>query len=254
MGARTWVVVPTYDEADSLPALLDTLLACTDATTHVMVVDDASPDGTGTLAEARAASEPRVHVLHRPAKAGLGSAYRDGFAAALAAGARRVVQMDADGSHDPHDVPRLLDALEGADVVVGSRYCHGGELRGWPARRLVLSRGANAYVRAWTGLPSTDATSGFRAVRRPVLDAIGAPALTSEGYAFQVELTLAAWRAGFRIVEVPITFTERRHGASKISRRVVAEAIGAVPRWGLAGPRRPGPPPPSSMAIRAPLG
>lgn len=187
-------------------------------------------------------------MRHRSGKRGLGSAYLEAFAWALARGADAVVEMDADRSHDPADLPRLIHGLGGADVVIGSRYVPGGQVVDWPARRELLSRGGNRYVRLVTGLPLADATSGFRAFRAGALRRLDLSTVRSDGYCFQVDLALRAWRRGFRIVEIPITFTERRAGASKISRRIVVEAVVRTAWWGLAGPRRPGLPHPASVA------
>jgi dolichol-phosphate mannosyltransferase len=235
---RALVVVPTYNEVATIEAITGGALAA-DPRVEVLVVDDDSPDGTGTLAARLAAAEPRLHALHRPAKAGLGAADRAGFRWGLARPYDLICEMDADASHDPADLPRLLAALDGADVAIGSRYVHGGSVVAWPRHRRTLSRGGNRYVQLWTGLPVADATSGFRAYRREVLARIQLAQVRSDGYAFQVEMVLRAWRAGWRIVEVPITFVERREGSSKLSRGVVLEAIWRVPRWGLTGRRRP---------------
>jgi glycosyltransferase involved in cell wall biosynthesis len=235
--ASTLVVIPTYDERGTIAELV----AAVRASRHqpeVLVVDDASPDGTGQVADRLAADDPGVHVLHRVGKEGLGAAYRAGLGWGLARGYAVLVEMDADLSHDPRDLPALLDAVAHADLVIGSRYVPGGRVERWPWRRRVLSRGGNAYVRWWTGLPLADATSGFRAFRREVLTTIGLSASRSDGYAFQVETALRAWRAGFRVEEVPIRFVERREGASKLSRRVVLEAVWRVPRWAFEGRRR----------------
>lgn len=249
---RTLVVVPTYEEGGTIGELLDALRGLP-ARPEVLVVDDASPDGTGDLADAHAARDPGVHVLHRTAKDGLGPAYRAGLRWGLDAGYDVLVEMDADLSHDPAELPRLLAAVGAADLVIGSRYVGGGDVRQWTPGRLTLSTWGNRYVRGLTGLPVRDATSGFRAFRAPVLRSIAVDRLTSDGYAFQVETALRAWRAGFTIVEVPITFVERREGDSKLSRRVVAEAAWRVPAWGvgstLAG-RRPSGVHPSSVANR----
>lgn len=235
---RALAVVPTYNEAASIVPVVRRALAAGTAF-DVLLVDDASPDGTGDLADELAAESERVHVLHRPRKAGLGPAYRAGLGWGLDRGYEALAEMDADGSHDPGDLPRLFGALAGADVVIGSRYVPGGGVVAWPRHRQALSRGGNRYVRVATGLPLRDATSGFRAFRRVVLTSIDLQALRSDGYAFQLETALQAWRQGFRIVELPITFTERQEGASKMSRAVVAEAVWRVARWGLAGPRGP---------------
>jgi len=228
----TILVVPTFNERATVERVVSGALAA-DPRMQVLVVDDGSPDGTGELVEALARKERRVAVLHRDGKQGLGSAYRTGFAWGLERGADVLCEMDADLSHDPADLPRLLAALdEGADVAIGSRYVPGGRVEGWPRRRLWLSTGANRYVRAATGLPVRDATAGFRAYRRAVVEAIDLDTVKSEGYAFQIEMTLRAWRAGFTVVEVPITFRERTEGASKISRAIILEALWRVAAWG----------------------
>lgn len=233
---RVLVVVPTYEERENLAPVLRRLR---DAMPEVdaLVVDDASPDGTGRLADTLAAADPRLHVLHRPAKAGLGAAYTAGFGWAADRGYDVVVEMDADGSHAPEELPRLLAALRQADVALGSRWVPGGEVRNWPRWRLALSRGGNAYVRLVLGVPVRDATGGFRAYRRPVLDALDLPTVASQGYCFQVDLVWRAWRRGYSVVEVPITFIERTTGRSKMSRAIVAEALWRVTWWGLRGRR-----------------
>ena len=233
-AVRALVVVPTYNEASSLADVVARALAveADRYALHVLVVDDGSPDGTGRLADALAASDERVHVLHRPSKGGLGPAYRAGLGWGLARGYDALCEMDADGSHDPADLARLLQALEGADLVIGSRYVPGGAMRDWPRRRMALSSGGNRYVQLVTGMPVADATSGFRVFRRPVLEALRLETVRSDGYSFQLEMVLRTWRAGFRVVEVPITFVERRAGASKISRAIVAEAVWRVATWG----------------------
>jgi glycosyltransferase involved in cell wall biosynthesis len=228
------VIVPTYNEAASLGRVVEGILVA-DPGLDVLVVDDASPDGTGDLAEQLAGRDGRVHVLHRAAKAGLGSAYRAGFAWALRRGHEAICQMDADGSHDPADLPRLLAALAAADFALGSRYVPGGEVATWPRRRLWLSTAANRYVRIATGVPVADATSGFRAFRRTALTAIAPTSMRSEGYAFQVETALRAWQAGFGLTELPITFVERQEGRSKLSRAIVLEALWRGAGWGLRG-------------------
>lgn len=235
---RGLVVVPTYNEAASVVGVVRAALDADDAY-DVLVVDDASPDGTGVLADRLAAGSDRVHVLHRDRKTGLGPAYRAGLGWGLARGYEALAEMDADGSHEPVDLPRLFHALAGADVVIGSRYVPGGTVVAWPWHRRLLSRGGNRYVRAVTGLPVRDATAGLRVFRRAVLTTIDLPALRSDGYAFQLETALRAWREGFRVIELPITFTERREGTSKISRTVVAEAVWRVTVWAVAGPRGP---------------
>ena len=233
---QTLVVIPTYDERASLPEVIARTLAAP-VDVDVLVVDDASPDGTGQLAEELAAEHPEVHVLHRTAKEGLGPAYRAGLGWGMDAGYDVLVEMDADLSHDPGHLPELVARTARADLVLGSRYVPGGGTRNWPWHRRVLSSGGNAYVRAVTGVPVRDGTSGFRAFRRPVLEEIGLRDLRSDGYSFQLETLLLAWRAGFWIEEVPITFVERRAGTSKISRSIVFEALWRVLVWGLRGPR-----------------
>lgn len=233
---RVLVVIPTYDERDNLPGVLGRLRASVPAA-DVLVVDDDSPDGTGALADELSAADPQVHVLHRPAKQGLGPAYLAGFGWGLARGYDAFVEMDADGSHAPEQLPNLLAALPGADVVLGSRWIPGGSVVDWPRRREVLSRGGNAYARVLLRLPVRDATGGFRVYRRSVLEAIELDDVASAGYCFQVDLLLRAWRASFRIVEVPITFAERVAGVSKMDRHVVQEALWRITVWGLTGRR-----------------
>ena len=235
---RPLVCIPTYNESATLERAVRAALAA-DADLDVLVIDDASPDGTGDIADRLATEDPRVNVLHRPGKAGLGTAYRAGFAWGLERGYDVLAEMDADLSHDPADLPRLFDALRGADLVIGSRYVPGGGVVDWPASRLALSKGGNHYVRLATGMPLRDATAGYRAFRREVLEALDLTTVLSEGYSFQLEMALRTWRLGFRVVEVPITFTERREGASKISRAIIVEALWRVLVWGLRGPRRP---------------
>lgn len=240
------VVVPTYEERETLPILLGALLG-EDVDVHVLVVDDDSPDGTGRWAQAQADADPRLEVLHRPGKQGLGAAYRAGLGWGLARGHDVLVEMDADLSHDPAVLPELLAATREADLVIGSRWVPGGGTRNWPWHRRALSRGGNLYVQLLTGLPVRDATAGYRAFRAPVLEAIGLQRLRADGYSFQVETALAAHRAGFRIVEVPIIFSERTLGASKMSRGIVLEAMRRVAGWGIQGPRGAGPPHPESV-------
>jgi dolichol-phosphate mannosyltransferase len=229
------VVVPTYNERSNLAPLIEQLVRHRDL--RILIVDDDSPDGTGDEADRIAAARPGVSVLHRRGRRGLGRSYVDGFCAALDAGATHVLQMDADLSHDPADVPRLLDASRTADLVVASRYVAGGALRNWPLHRRGLSLFANWYVRAITRLPIRDCTSGFRCWRRDLLQRIPLDRIVSDGYAFQVELTWEAHRAGGRMTEIPIVFVERRLGASKMSGRVIVES--AILPWRLvARPRR----------------
>ena len=230
---RILVVVPTYDERDNLRPIAQRLFAAVPEA-DLLVVDDDSPDGTGEVADELVREDPRAHVLHRGRKAGLGAAYTAGFAWAREHGYDVVVEMDADGSHQPEQLPRLLAALHGADLVLGSRWVRGGEVVNWPAARELLSRGGNAYTRTVLGLPLHDATGGFRAYRREVLDAMPLDEVASHGYCFQVDLAWRAWRAGYRLVEVPITFVERARGQSKMSRAIVLEALWRVTWWGLS--------------------
>ncbi len=231
---RVLVVVPTYDERENLGPIAARLFAAV-PTADLLVVDDGSPDGTGELADELAAADPRVHVLHRTAKTGLGAAYKAGFAWARERGYDVVVEMDADGSHAPEQLPRLLTALEDADLVLGSRWIPGGEVVNWPRSREALSRGGNAYTRRLLRMPLHDATGGFRAYRRCVLDELPLAEVASQGYCFQVDLAWRTWQAGYDIVEVPITFVERERerGASKMSRVIVLEALWRVTWWGL---------------------
>jgi len=221
------VCLPTYNERENLEPMLRALEP---AGVHVLVVDDNSPDGTGELADRLAAELGFVSVLHRERKEGLGPAYLAGFRRALADGAELVLEMDCDFSHDPADVPRLLAAVEaGADVALGSRYVEGGRIENWGLVRRFVSAGGSFYARALLGVPVRDLTGGFKCIRREVLEAIDLDAIRSRGYAFQIELTYRALRKGFRVVEVPIGFTDRVEGRSKMSRAIVAEAIWKVP-------------------------
>lgn len=232
------VVIPTYNEHLTLPEVVRRVLAApVDA--DVLVVDDASPDGTGRIADRLSAEDDRVHVLHRTAKEGLGPAYRAGLGWGLDRGYDVLVEMDADLSHDPGHLPELVAGTQQADLVLGSRYIPGGGTRNWPWHRRALSSWGNRYVRAVTGVDVHDGTSGYRAFRRAVLEEIDLQALRSDGYSFQLETLLRSWRCGFVVDEVPITFVERRAGTSKISRAIVLEALWRVLRWGLTGPRRP---------------
>jgi dolichol-phosphate mannosyltransferase len=229
---RVLVVLPTYDERESLAGVLARLRrAVPDA--HALVVDDDSPDGTGRLADSIAAADPAVHVLHRRAKSGLGAAYLAGFGWGLDAGYDVLVEMDADGSHAPEQLPRLLDALTDADLVLGSRYVPGGGVVDWSRRRELLSRGGNAYTRLALGLPLRDSTGGYRAFRASTLHKLDLSDVASAGYCFQVDLAWRAVRAGLRVLEVPITFTERTTGASKMSKDIVVEALIRVTLWAL---------------------
>jgi glycosyltransferase involved in cell wall biosynthesis len=233
---RILVVVPTYDERDNLRPIAQRLFAAVPEA-DLLVVDDDSPDGTGEVADELVREDPRAHVLHRGRKAGLGAAYTAGFAWAREHGYDVVVEMDADGSHAPEQLPRLLAPLADADVVLGSRWVAGGKVVNWPRSREALSRGGNAYTRIVLGLPLQDATGGYRAYRREVLDALPLGEVHSQGYCFQVDLAWQAWRAGYRVVEVPITFVERERGESKMSRSIVLEALWRVTWWGLRSGR-----------------
>jgi dolichol-phosphate mannosyltransferase len=220
------VCLPTYNERENLEAMLRAL---GDKAVRVLVVDDNSPDGTGELADKLAEELDYVSVLHRPGKEGLGPAYLAGFRRALAEGAELVLEMDCDFSHDPADVPRLLAAADHADVVLGSRYVAGGGVRNWGLLRRIISEGGSWYARVLLGAPVHDLTGGFKCYRRAVLESIDLDAIHSKGYAFQIETTYRALRAGFRVVEVPITFVDREAGGSKMSKAIVAEAIWKVP-------------------------
>jgi dolichol-phosphate mannosyltransferase len=228
-GSGTWVVLPTYDEADNIGPITAAILEALPGAT-LLVVDDGSPDGTGRLADELAASDPRVRVRHRTAKQGLGKAYLDGFGLALAGGAERIVQMDADFSHDPAVLPQLLAPIEDgrADLVIGSRYTPGGGVVDWGLGRRVISRGGSLFARTVLGLPARDLTGGFKAWRSSTLASIPFDGVHAGGYVFQIEMTFRTDRSGGRIVEVPITFRDRRVGQSKMSRRIVAEALVVV--------------------------
>ncbi|MEN3358263.1 MAG: dolichol-phosphate mannosyltransferase [Mycobacteriales bacterium] len=229
---RVVVVIPTYNEAANLESIVGRVRAAVPEA-HVLVVDDGSPDGTGDVADRLAADDDQMHVLHRSEKAGLGAAYVAGFRAALADGFDVLVEMDADGSHAPEELPRLLTALRDADLVIGSRWVAGGETRNWPLSRQLISRGGNFYARVMLRFPMKDATAGFRAYRRIVLETLKLDEIASQGYCFQIDLAWKTWREGFRVVEVPITFTERVLGSSKMSRTIVTEALWRVAGWGL---------------------
>ncbi len=227
------VIIPTYNERENLEAIVTAVLA---QGAHALVVDDASPDGTGELAEALKSQYPgRVDVLHRHGPRGFGRASLEGMQMALRSSCTLICQMDADGSHDPAHLPALFEAANTADLVVGSRYVPGGAARNWPRRRRLLSAGVNWYVRAVTGLSTRDCTAGYRCWRRETLLAIDRAAIRAEGYAFQVEMLYATVRRGLRVVEVPITFVERRAGQSKMSRRVILESLIAPWRLVLGG-------------------
>jgi glycosyltransferase involved in cell wall biosynthesis len=245
---KALVVLPTYNEAGTIHEVIARVLASTPAAS-VLVVDDGSPDGTGAIADDYAEAEPRVRVLHRKKKAGLGPAYLAGFREGLGLGYDLLLEMDSDLSHDPADVARFAEAAGRFDVVIGSRYVPGGRVVNWSRFRVMLSRGGNAYARALLRLDLTDATSGFRCYRRAVLETLPLDEVTAEGYGFQIEMAWRAWTAGFAVGEIPITFTERREGASKMSKAIVAEALRDVARF--AAQRRRPPPRPHSRSVRA---
>jgi len=231
-AARVLVIIPTYQERESLPLIVARVRTAV-PTAHVLVADDNSPDGTGKIADELAASDDHLHVLHRPAKKGLGAAYVAGFEWALSNGYDAIVEMDADGSHQPEQLPDLLGALTDADVVLGSRWVPGGKVSNWPKSREVLSRGANAYARVALGIPLRDATGGYRVYRAEVLRSFDLTTVRSQGYCFQVDLALRSWQHGYRVVEVPISFVERALGASKMNRGIVLEALWRVTVWGV---------------------
>jgi dolichol-phosphate mannosyltransferase len=232
-GRRVAVIIPTYNERENLESISARVRAAVPAA-DLLVVDDNSPDGTGELGDKLAAEDPQIHVLHRPGKAGLGAAYIAGFGWALERGYDAIVEMDADGSHQPDELPALLAALDDADLVLGSRWVPGGTVRNWPKSREILSRGGNAYARIMLGIPVRDATGGFRVFRAQTLRRIGLDQVVSQGYCFQIDLALRTIKAGLRVTEVPITFVERTRGVSKMSKSIVAEAWWRVLQWGVA--------------------
>lgn len=227
---KAFVVIPTYNERDNLPKIVAEVLK-QDERLHLLIVDDNSPDGTGQLADHLAEQCPAIHVLHRPAKLGLGSAYREGFRKALELGADLLIEMDADFSHDPAMLPVFLEKITTADLVIGSRYLNGISVVNWPLRRLILSYGANWYTRLITGLTIMDCTSGFKCFRRELIEQIDLSSIKSDGYSFQIEMHFRSAELGARIVEVPIIFIDRRVGQSKMSKKIVREAIFMV--WKL---------------------
>ena len=233
-----WLILPTYNEAENIEALVGAVRDKLPASRRILIVDDSSPDGTGRIADRLAASDEDVEVLHRPRKEGLGPAYLAGFRRALAGGADLILEMDSDFSHDPVYLPRLLDAARNADLVIGSRYVPGGGVTDWGAVRRAISRAGSVYSRLVLGVAVRDLTGGLKCFRRAVLEAIDLESVRSRGYAFQVEMTYRAIGAGFRVVEVPIVFRERRVGASKMTRAIVAEAVWRVPALRLRGARR----------------
>lgn len=230
---RVVVIIPTFNERENLDPIVARVRSSVPEA-DVLVVDDNSPDGTGELADKLATADRQIFVLHRPGKAGLGAAYLAGFGWALERGYAAMIEMDADGSHQPEDLPRLLRALEGADLVIGSRWIPGGTVRNWPKSREFLSRGANTYARLMLRVPVRDTTAGYRAYRAETLRAIALDTVRSQGYCFQIDLTLRTVNAGLAVLEVPITFIDRARGASKMSRAVMAEAFWRVAQWGVA--------------------
>jgi dolichol-phosphate mannosyltransferase len=226
------VVIPTYNERDNIARIVKRLHAALPKV-HALVVDDGSPDGTGDIADEMAAADDRVHVLHRSEKAGLGAAYVAGFGWGMGRDYRVLVEMDADGSHAPEDLPRLLDALEDADLVLGSRYVPGGSVVNWPKHREFLSRGGNIYSKLALGAKVNDITGGYRAYRAEVLEKLKLHNVASAGYCFQIDLAWRTIELGYRVVEVPITFTEREIGESKMSGNIVREALWRVTKWGV---------------------
>jgi dolichol-phosphate mannosyltransferase len=238
VAERALVIIPTYNERENLPKITAQVLG-QDPRLDILVVDDGSPDGTGAMADDMAARNPRLHVLHRAKKMGLGTAYLAGFKWALARDYAFIFEMDADFSHDPKHLPQFLEAVQGTDVVLGSRYLNGKvTVINWPMSRLLLSYGANIYARMVTGLHRWDLTGGFKCFRREVLAAIDLDAVRSNGYAFQIEMSVRAWKKGFRLSEIPIVFADRTEGESKMSGRIVREAVWMVWRlrwWTLTG-------------------
>lgn len=231
---RVLTVIPTYNEKENLPLVVERLRAAV-PDCHILVVDDNSPDGTGQLADQMAAQDSQLHVLHRTVKDGLGGAYLAGFAWGLEAGYEVLVEMDADGSHQPEQLPLLLQAIErGADLAIGSRYVPGGKTKNWPAHRQLLSRGANLYTRLILGTRVKDITAGYRAYRREALERLNLEGIDSKGYVFQVDLAWRSEQAGLKIVEVPITFVEREIGSSKMDGGIIVDSMTKVTRWGLA--------------------
>lgn len=227
--ASVWVVIPTFNEAENLESIVAAARGVLPSSRRILVVDDSSPDGTGQIADRLSSESEDVEVLHRPVREGIGPAYLAGFGRALQQGAERVVQMDADFSHDPADVPRLLAASSDADLVIGSRYVSGGGVAEWGALRRLISRGGGTYARIMLGVRVHDLTAGFKCWRRESLEAIDFDAVDSKGYAFQIEMTYRAIKAGFGVAEVPIIFRDRRVGNSKMSSAIFAEAIWRTP-------------------------
>jgi dolichol-phosphate mannosyltransferase len=227
MNPKTLVIVPTYNERDNLPMLVEALLHLP-VTVELLVVDDNSPDGTGRLADELAARHPQVHVLHRAEKGGLGRAYCAGFAWALERDYELIMEMDGDFSHDPASIPDFIKAAENADLVIGSRYSNGIRVINWPLKRLMMSMGAAKYVRIITGMPISDPTGGFKCFRRKTLEVVDPQSIHSNGYSFQIEMSHKIWRRGMRIAEVPIIFKDRFLGSSKMSKNIFWEAVWMV--------------------------
>ncbi|MFG1924823.1 polyprenol monophosphomannose synthase [Cryptosporangium sp. NPDC048952] len=226
------VVIPTYNEAENIRQIVTRLRRAVPEV-EVLVADDGSPDGTGAIVDEMAAADPRVHALHRTSKEGLGAAYLAGFAWAAEYGADVMVEMDADGSHDPDELPRLLNALRDADVVIGSRKVPGGKIVNWPMSRVMISHIGNLYTRLALSIPVKDSTAGYRAYRSEVIAAMDIGAVASQGYCFQIDMVYRAWKAGYRVREVPVTFAERERGHSKMSSDIVREALWRVGLWGV---------------------
>jgi len=227
---KTLVIVPTYNEIENIERIIETVLAKAEDI-EILVLDDNSPDGTALRVKFMQSSEPRLHLIERPGKMGLGSAYVTGFKYALQNGYEYIMEMDADFSHNPEDVPRLIEAAKKYDLVIGSRYCNGVNIINWPFKRLLISYFASKYVRVITGMPVKDPTGGFKCFNRKVLESIDLDKILSDGYAFQIEMNFRSWVKGFRIKEIPIVFTERLNGVSKMSRHIVWEAAWMV--WHL---------------------
>jgi len=235
---KALIIVPTYNEKENIEEIIRVVLAQGDDI-DILVVDDNSPDGTGKIVKRLASSEPRIHAIHREGKLGLGSAYIAGFKWALAnTDTQFVFEMDADFSHDPNAIPEFLEAVKDMDLVIGSRYLHGITVINWPLSRLILSYGANVYTHIITGLPLKDSTGGFKCFRRETLEQLPLDTIRSDGYSFQIEMNFFCWKKGFRMVEMPILFTDRRVGISKMSRKIIWEAMFMVWRLRFMNPRR----------------
>jgi dolichol-phosphate mannosyltransferase len=232
---KSLIIIPTYNELENLPLLLKEIFLCV-PDVDVLIVDDNSPDGTGLLVDRMAEDDPRIHALHRTGKLGLGTAYIAGFQYAIVHGYDVAFEMDADFSHDPRFLPNFLKAIEGADLVIGSRYIQGGQTPGWPLLRRLISGSGNIFARAMLGIPVHDCTGGFRCYRREVLQCIELDSVQSRGYAFQIELTHRVMHHGFKIVETPITFMDRKYGTSKMSKKIVTEAFTYVLQTRLRTP------------------